>query len=143
MSLLTVSDKIRRSFDEKYLPEPNTGCWLWMMSTRPDGYGEFYTGVVKLTRLAHRVAYMMFVGPVPEGLDLDHLCRVRSCVNPAHLEPVTRRTNLLRGRGVTARNAAVTTCPAGHVYDEVNTYRYPKGSRYCRTCRRLGMRKKG
>jgi hypothetical protein len=82
-------------------PEPNTGCWLWTGTVMPAGYGTMKVGGQQ--RLAHRVAYEAFIGPVPDGLVLDHLCRVRSCVNPWHLQPVTNRENILRGVGVTSR----------------------------------------
>lgn len=112
--------------------EDASGCWLWGGATMHNGYGQFRYR----TRLiaAHRASYLMFVGPIPEGLDLDHLCRRRNCVNPAHLEPVTRRENLLRGDTITARNAAVTRCPRGHAYDALNTYVRPNDRR--RVCRR-------
>ena len=75
-------------------------------------------------------------GPIPEGLDLDHLCRNRWCVNPEHVEPVTRRENLIRGQTTIAQNVSKTHCPAGHAYDETNTYYY-RGMRQCRICRDL------
>lgn len=73
-------------------------CWLWTGYVAAGGYGEFH--LAGRTRKAHRVAYELLVGPVPEGLDLDHLCRVRRCVNPEHLEPVTRQENLRRSPDV-------------------------------------------
>lgn len=82
---------------------------------------------------AHRVAYEEIMGPVPEGLELDHLCRTRSCVNPSHLEPVTHRENMNRGDVATRRK---THCPKGHPYDEENTGIY-NGYRNCRACARL------
>ena len=80
-------------FCAKVSPEPNTGCWLWTGAT-VRGYGQFWQGDRKI--LAHRFAYVNLVGLVPIGKELDHLCRVRCCCNPAHLEPVTRRENMLR-----------------------------------------------
>jgi hypothetical protein len=76
------------------------------------------------------------MGAVPEGLELDHLCRVRGCVNPKHLEPVTHRENLMRGESWSAVNARKTHCPEGHPYDETNTYIDGKGRRRCRECAR-------
>jgi hypothetical protein len=110
----------------------STPCWVWQMSRTTGGYGQTFDG----TRLvpAHRWYYERTHGLVPEGLDLDHLCRVRACVNPDHLEPVTRRENLLRGETRTAANAAKTHCPQGHPYDEVNTYVRASGQRVCRRC---------
>lgn len=105
------------------------GCWLWLgyVGIR-NGYGSFGAG-----KLAHRVAYEAFVGAIPPGLQIDHLCKVRRCVNPDHLEAVTQRENLLRGDTVTARNAARTECPRGHPYTPENTYR-SNGKRRCRIC---------
>lgn len=82
---------------ERYsIPVPVTGCWLWEGGISFKGYGAVYVPGVG-TRPAHRASYEAFVGPIPEGLHIDHLCRVRCCVNPAHLEPVTPRENVLRG----------------------------------------------
>lgn len=109
----------------------SAGCWMWSKKVHSTGYA--YTRVDGKMVRAHRAAYELLVGPIPEGLVLDHLCRNRSCVNPAHLEPVTQRENLLRGNTTTARNAAATTCRLGHPLDG----RYPtRGVRYCKTCRR-------
>lgn len=107
-------------------------CWLFT-GALAGGYGRFYLagGLVP----AHRYAYELLVGPIPEGLQLDHLCRVRNCVNPGHLEPVTQRENLLRGTGPSARHARAAQCPQGHPYDAANTYTAPNGHRHCRTCR--------
>lgn len=107
-------------------------CWRWTASLDPKGYGQVYfNGKV---RRAHRVSYEIYRGPIPEGLQLDHLCRVRSCVNPAHLEPVTCRENLLRGQTLTAACAAKTHCPRGHAYSSSNTRIDNNGSRNCLTC---------
>lgn len=113
--------------------EKGDGCWLWH-GTRCDGYGHF-RGHGK-SRGAHRIAYELLIGPVPEGLELDHLCRNRGCVNPAHLEPVTHEENWRRGQSFSAVNAQKTHCPHGHEYTPENTYRsasHPR-SRRCRQC---------
>ena len=115
-------------------------CWLWTAAKSTRGYGSIGTGD-RRTALAHRVAYELLVGPIPEGLTLDHLCRNHGCVNPAHLEPVTQRENVLRGVSPSARCAAVTHCPQGHPYDEANTYRPPEGGRDCRACVREAGRR--
>ncbi len=107
-------------------------CWLWT-STRDQGYGKFYDGSRDVR--AHRWAYEFCVGPIPDGLTIDHLCRVRCCVLPDHLEVVTGRINTLRGFGPPALNALKTHCLRGHPYDEANTYVFPgTGWRRCRTC---------
>lgn len=86
------------------------GCWIYTGAIQPNGYGYFHLD--GRMRYAHRVAYQLLVGPIPTGLDLDHLCRVRACCNPAHLEPVTRRENLLRGDTLTRAHAERRHC--GH-----------------------------
>ena len=107
-------------------------CWLWLAATVATGYGCISNN--KRIVLAHRLSYESLVGPIPEGMELDHLCRNPSCVNPAHLEPVTHRENGRRGRaGWNMR--AKTECPAGHSYDLLNTY-FWRGFRLCRACRK-------
>lgn len=108
------------------------GCWLWQGAITT-GYGRFASPRTQL-HYAHRFAYERLVGPVPDGLTLDHLCRVRACVNPRHLDAVPMRTNLLRGIGIVAVNAKKTHCINGHALDLLNTYRMPRG-RACKTCR--------
>jgi len=114
-------------------------CWLWTASTNSAGYGHIKDEEDRLVR-AHRVAYALEVGPIPEGLDLDHLCRVRHCVRPSHLEPVTRRENTLRGETLAAANAQKTQCSKGHEYDEANTIVQGDGKRRCRKCRNIQRR---
>ena len=113
-------------------------CWQWTASTTAQGYGQIRTGGGAGAMLyAHRVAYEFTVGPIPGGLQLDHLWRVRRCVNPAHLEPVTNRENGLRGESFAAINACKTHCPKGHEYTPGNTVVDSNdGSRKCRICRR-------
>lgn len=114
-----------------------TGCWEWTGYRFQDGYGGIKNG--RSWRVAHRVLYELLVGRVPLGLQLDHLCRVRHCVNPQHLEPVTASENVRRGMGPTRsaeRMLARTHCPAGHPYAGENLYLDPRGRRYCRTCNR-------
>jgi len=108
------------------------GCWVWTGATNGIGYGKLR--VDGRIIYAHRAMYEREVGAIPEGLELDHLCRVALCINPGHLEPVTCRINLLRGEGVTAKNAAKTHCPQGHEYSPDNLYLVKNGSRLCRKC---------
>src|SRR5688572_13326968 len=115
-------------FHDRYVVEPD-GCWQWTGSFMPNGYGRLI--VKRHTVLAHRFAYELLVGPIPAGLQIDHLCRNRACVNPAHLEPVTIKQNLLRSPITNAaRNAAKTRCLHGHEFTAANTYAY-RGQRHC------------
>lgn len=102
------------------------GCWLWTASCDTKGYGKFYDG--ERLVCAYRWSWIDANGPVPDGLELDHLCRERRCVNPAHLEPVTHAEN--------RRRARKATCVNGHDYDEANTYISRGGRRSCRACNR-------
>lgn len=113
----------------------DTGCWEWTGALDKTGYGAFKAAGKKVS--AHRWGYEHFVGPVPEGLDIDHLCRIRKCVNTAHLEPVTRSVNARRGFSARPR---LTHCSHGHAYTETNTYHDQRGYRECRTCRNHGGR---
>ncbi len=114
------------------------GCWWWMGNHTSEGYGSYWRNGRQL--LAHRLAYKMEIGPIPEGLVLDHLCRNPSCVNPAHLQPVTQRINTRRGIGPTAINAAKTHCYRGHEFNALNTYTDKTGRRHCRPCQNLRNR---
>lgn len=112
-------------------------CWRWTATLNPGGYGQFWNGAKLVS--AHRWAYEHLVGPIPDGLQLDHLCRVRNCVRPDHLEPVTHRENGLRGISPNAVNAAKTHCKHGHEFTPENTIvRTGKGrsGRECRECKR-------
>lgn len=106
------------------------GCWLWTGGTIR-GYGQYFYG--NRTRRAHRVSYEALVGPITSET-LDHLCRVRCCVNPGHLEQVSNRENVLRGNSIPGINSRKTACPRGHKYEGENLLLY-RGFRYCRACR--------
>ena len=108
-------------------------CWLWEGAISPDGYGSFYGGNRRNCK-PHRFAYEEMVGPIPEGLVLDHLCRVRHCVNPAHLEPVTERENALRGVSPNVKAFLSGVCRRGHELTADNSIVKPNGARQCRTC---------
>ena len=115
------------------------GCWLWTAAKDDNGYGRFREkGRSGPAKLAHVFAYETLIGPVPEGKELDHICRNPSCVNPAHVEPVTHKVNVQRGLSGKVNNpmTAKTHCPQGHPYDERNTYVNRQGKRECRTCHR-------
>lgn len=117
------------------------GCWLWTGHVGQNGYGKFYPTWAGGTKgvYAHRFAYELFVGPIAPKLTIDHLCRVRNCVRPAHLEAVTQRENLRRSP---LGHAAKTHCPQGHAYDEANTRINPGGGRECRACGRDKQRRR-
>jgi len=106
-------------------------CWTWLGPLGETGY-PYGTHEGRVRRM-HRVVYELLVGPIPDGLQLDHLCRNRSCVNPEHLEPVTGRENKLRGDTVNARNAHKTHCDHGHLLSGRNVAVY-QGKRQCRAC---------
>lgn len=131
-----IADHPNREFLERrvlshILIDEACECWLWQGRLSVGGYGII--GIDGKKYYAHRVVFLWKGGRIPEGLDLDHLCRVRNCVNPKHLEPVTRRENLMRGETIPAKRAAKTQCSNGHPLDKFNTYLY-KGKRDCRIC---------
>jgi len=113
-----------------------SGCWLWTAYIHPEGYGQ-YNPTRERPVMAHRVSYLALVGPI-NAQTIDHLCRVRHCVNPRHLEPVSMRENNLRGISPMARNARKLACVNGHPFNEANTYFHvnPRGwtERHCRVC---------
>ena len=132
--------RTRASLAERLPPrtrvDATSGCWLWVGTKTGDGYGQIQADNRLL--YVHRVSYEAHVGAIPPGMVIDHLCRVRACLNPEHLEVVTRGVNNLRGVGCMAVNAARTRCVNGHDYTPENTYIRPGGAghRDCRQCKR-------
>jgi hypothetical protein len=129
-----MSKKITASIQERIrntIAIDDSGCWIWKASVGRSGYGRLRMG--GKTREVHRLAYEAYRGPIPEGLEIDHLCRVRRCVNPDHLDLVTHAENVRRGL-VGSRERSRTHCPYGHPYDESNTY-VKGGGRHCRACK--------
>src|SRR3990167_2904521 len=112
---------------------PDLGpCWLWLAS-KDRGYGQFWNGLKH--QVAYKYSYELVNGPVPKGLELDHLCRVHECVNPKHLEPVPHRVNLLRGESFAAIGIKKTHCLRGHEYTAENTYLHITRTKRRRRCR--------
>lgn len=120
-----------------------SSCWGWDGYIDHHGYSSMRIGSRpgRMYR-AHRLSYQFFKGEISQGLELDHLCRNRWCVNPEHLEAVSHRGNILRGLSFAAENAAKTHCKRGHIFDEENTYITPRGLRNCRKCRAAAERRR-
>lgn len=129
-------------FTEKVVESEN-GCLEWTGGKFGNGYGMLYPGPDSETKklLAHRWSYEHFVGPIPEGFVIDHLCKNISCVNPDHLEPVSQRRNVLRGESFSAANARKTHCIHGHEFAGDNLISSER-RRECRECRRQRDRKR-
>lgn len=117
----------------RVVPDPG-GCWIWTGRRGRDGYG--YIDADNRAHTAHRYIYRQFVTEVDSALHLDHLCRVRCCVNPDHLEPVTPRENIRRGDGWSGRHARQTHCKHGHPFAGDNLFVRADGERVCRQCSR-------
>jgi len=120
------------AFEANVMPEPNSGCWLWLGYVMKNGYGQ--TSRDGRHVLAHRWSWQSVHGSIPDGLVIDHLCRNRLCVNPDHLEAVSQATNVRRGMGYSATVARTDTCREGHSSDFI---RLKNGKRACRPCHRL------
>lgn len=135
--------KVRPMFrDRPILVRLSQHCWLWLGPVKKDG-GYALTSYRNRTISGHRLMYELMVGEIPEGLTIDHLCRVRNCINPAHMEPVTIKENVHRGNTISAINLAKTHCINGHEFTPENTkIGYPRGieSRSCRICHNARQR---
>lgn len=137
-------------FLDKVSPEPNSGCWLWLGTRQRTGHGSFYVGPCPNEygphpcTTAHRVAYILFRGSIPKGLEIHHRCNTPSCVNPEHLTPLSRKEHIPFGSVFSAVNSRKTHCPKGHPYNTENTYygtqkcgKSGRGvNRRCNVCRR-------
>lgn len=128
---MSVFDKLPKQLADKIMPCPITGCWLWSAYVGKNGYG--YVNFNRTPTLAHRLVKSIIDGPLADGMECDHLCRVRSCVNPAHIEEVTSAENTRRG-DAGKRNREKTHCNRGHLLSGENLYLYSRGARGCREC---------
>jgi hypothetical protein len=133
-----VTATLRERLLSRLIIDPDTGCLLWTGTKNRQGYGLIKSGGRRL--MAHRVMYELFAEPIPDGLQIDHLCRVKACANVAHLEAVTCRENLMRAPTLQAANAAKTHCDQNHEFTSENTRVRPEG-RQCRACQRESDRR--
>lgn len=132
LTSVVLSDRDRARFESHV--DRTDHCWLWLSTIGEDGYARFWLNGTR--RVAHRIAYMLTGREIPPGMVIDHACRVRHCVNPDHLRPLTNRENVLIGIGLSAVNARKTHCKHGHEFTPENTRISTEGFRVCRTCHR-------
>jgi hypothetical protein len=131
--------KPKPTFEQRFWARVAKGapgeCWEWTGAHADTGYAQVRAN--GRTAYAHRISYEMHKGPIPDGLHIDHLCRNRGCVNPAHMEAVTKKENDRRGMSPLGFNYRKTHCIRGHEFDSVNTYITSRGFRMCKACNRL------
>lgn len=116
----------------KIMPVTESGCWIWLGSCTPGGYGK--SRWMLRDQYIHRITFQFFIGPIQEGLQIDHLCRVRPCCNPYHLEQMTPFENIMSGIGFGALNKQKAHCVNGHPYSGINLRTHPNGYRRCKAC---------
>jgi HNH endonuclease len=116
-----------------------SGCWEWRGKVNRGGYGRICVSRAAGDQQVHRIAYETFIGPIPDGMEIDHKCRNRKCCNPDHLEAVTPRENQRRSTSPIAKNMATTHCKGGHALAGDNLYLH-RGRRQCRECQRARVR---
>jgi hypothetical protein len=135
-----ISPRLITRFERKFIPEPNSGCWLWTDAVTAKGYGRILVG--NKSRIASRVSHYIYKGTIPTGLLVCHTCDTPSCVNPDHLWLGSAADNMKdcsdKGR---FSNQRVNYCKSGHTFDDENTYRQSNGGRGCRICQRASVRK--
>ncbi len=137
---LTANELAVWIFENRVATIPVTGCWIYEGANHSRGYGRVWNDGKSV--FVHRLMFEQYVGPIGEGLTIDHLCRTHACCNPAHLEPVTLAENVLRGEGLPAKNAVKTHCDHGHSLSGANLYVRRDGRRQCRECDRQRMRRR-
>lgn len=130
-----TDQELRRRILNSVEPCPSSWCWIWMQALDISGYGVAWDG--QKNHKAHRLAYEVFRGSIPENMQLDHVCQLRSCANPWHMEPVTPAVNTMRSNGPAAINARKTHCKRGHEFTKSNTHIDRKGKRVCRSCYKI------
>jgi hypothetical protein len=137
---VAVLERVRRDPERWFWRrvQKTESCWIWSGAHLSSGYGLLSYGPKGGQRsvLAHRISYILAHGPIPQGLVIDHLCQVKNCVRPSHMQPVTRGENTLRGNGVVAQHARKMVCVRGHDFSGGNLYMYRGIHRQCRTCHR-------